>query len=47
MRDSETVAKAGGGVMKKALPEVFRGAAERGVVIGEGADGLQIPAALK
>ena len=34
-------------LMRKALPEVFRQAALRGVVIGDGPDGLQIPAALK
>jgi len=34
-------------LLKKASPEVFRIAAQRGAVIVEGADGLQIPAALR
>jgi hypothetical protein len=34
-------------IMRKALPEILQRAAQRSVVIGEGADGLQIPAALR
>ena len=34
-------------LLKQALPDVLQAAARQNVVIGEGADGLQIPAALR
>ena len=34
-------------LLKQALPDVLRGAARHSIVIGEGADGLQVPAALR
>lgn len=34
-------------LLKQALPDILRGAARHSVVIGEGADGLQIPGALR